>query len=209
MSVDLKDPQPSKAPLWAMGFLGVIMVGAGLLYYLHQEALGMAKPGDEAAGLPAAVIASDPIVLPIGEGNGDVAAPDFKLTDVSTGKDFRLHELRGKVVLVDFWATWCGPCRGVIPSLVELQGQYGDKIQVVGISVDREGTDLKGFASQWNMNYLVGQDAEHQVTGLYGGIAGIPTIVVIGKHGQVLASYVGGYPKDHYDQIIRSALAKT
>ena len=209
MSVNPSSPPSSPIPLWIMGFLGVLMIGGGLSYHLHQRALVLAEASSEVSGSPQTVIASNPIVLPEGEASREVVAPDFKLTDVSTGKDFRLHELRGKVVLVDFWATWCAPCRGVIPALVELQGQYGNKVQIVGISVDREGTDLKGFASQWNMNYLVGQDANHLVAALYGGIAGIPTVVVIGKHGQVLASYVGGYPKEHYDQIIKSALAKT
>src|SRR5215471_17519267 len=83
------------------------------------------------------------------------AAPDFSLTDID-GKKLNLADFKGKVVLLDFWATWCTPCREEIPHFVELQKQYGPQgLQVIGISMDDDGKPVKKFYEEFKMNYPV------------------------------------------------------
>src|SRR5919197_569137 len=81
-------------------------------------------------------------------------APDWKLTDLG-GKTVKFSDFRGKVVILDFWATWCMPCRVEIPHFVELQKQYGDKgLAIIGVSLDKQGPELvKNFVKQFGMNY--------------------------------------------------------
>ena len=138
-------------------------------------------------------------------------APDFTLVDISTGKPFNLKAQRGKVVLVDFWATWCGPCRMAIPHLIELQKQYRDKgLQVVGVSLDQQGPAVvKPFYQSWKMNYAVVVDDQGQVASQYGGIRSIPTALLIDKHGKVITGFVGYRPKEEYETAIKAALAKS
>jgi thiol-disulfide isomerase/thioredoxin len=138
-------------------------------------------------------------------------APDFTLTDVSTGKPFSLSSHRGKVVLIDFWATWCGPCRMAIPHLIELQREYRHKgLQVVGVSLDQQGPAVvKPFYQQWKMNYAVVVDDTGTVARDYGGIRSIPTALLLDKHGRVLTGFVGYRPKEEYEAAIKAALAKS
>ncbi len=138
-------------------------------------------------------------------------APDFTLTDVSTGKSFKLSDQRGKVVLIDFWATWCGPCRMAIPHLIELQREYRHKgLQVVGVSLDQQGPAVvKPFYQQWKMNYAVVVDETGTVARDYGGIRSIPTALLLDKQGRVLTGFVGYRPKEEYEAAIKAALAKS
>src|SRR6516162_10188392 len=81
-------------------------------------------------------------------------APEFKVKDLQ-GNDLNLASARGKVILLNFWATWCGPCKAEIPSLVELQRQYGNDLVVLGVSVDDPIEKLKPYATEMKMNYPV------------------------------------------------------
>jgi thiol-disulfide isomerase/thioredoxin len=136
-------------------------------------------------------------------------APDFSLANVMDGKSFRLSEQRGKVVLVDFWATWCGPCRMAIPHLIELQKEYKSQgLQVVGVSLDQQGPAVvKPFYQQWKMNYTVVVDDQGAVARDYGGIRSIPTAVLIGRDGHIVTGFVGYRPKEEYEKAIKAALA--
>jgi thiol-disulfide isomerase/thioredoxin len=138
------------------------------------------------------------------------AAPDFSLADLK-GKSFHLADKRGKVVLIDFWATWCGPCRMAIPHLVELQKQYKSQgLEVVGVSLDQQGEAVvKPFYQAWNMNYTVVIDSQGMVARDYGGIRSIPTAVLVGKDGNIITGFVGYRPKEEYENAIRAALAKS
>jgi thiol-disulfide isomerase/thioredoxin len=138
-------------------------------------------------------------------------APDFTMIDVSTGKTFRLSEQRGKVVLIDFWATWCGPCRMAIPHLIELQKEYRKRgLQVVGVSLDQQGPAVvKPFYEQWKMNYAVVVDDQGMIARDYGGIRSIPTALLLDKHGRILTGFVGYRPKQEYEQAIKAALARS
>lgn len=147
-----------------------------------------------------------PSYVPAGE-QKSVQAPDFELP-TTDGKKLKLSDLKGKVVVVDFWATWCPPCRKGIPDLVELKKKYGKKgFEVVGISLDAPQTkdEVVPFIKDFGINYPVvyGNEA---VTISYGGVQSIPTAFVIDKQGKIVASYVGLRPKEVYEDHIKKLL---
>src|SRR5580704_13906258 len=113
-------------------------------------------------------------------------APDFALTDLN-GQSVNLSSYRGKVVLLDFWATWCVPCREEPPHLVDLQNKYGSQgLQIVGVSMDDGPEPVRDFYQHFKMNYpVVMGDAK---TGeLYGGVLGLPIAFVVGRDGRIYA----------------------
>lgn len=133
-------------------------------------------------------------------------APDFSLP-TTDGKILKLSSLKGKVVIIDFWATWCPPCRKSIPDLIELKKKYGSKgFEIVGISLD---TDTKNqvipFMKEKGINYPVVYGNQN-VTELYGGIEAIPTSFIIDQQGKIVASYQGLMPIQTYENHIRKLL---
>jgi len=118
-------------------------------------------------------------------------APDFTLETLD-GKKVRLSDLRGKAVLLNFWATWCGPCKIETPWLVELQNQYGSQgLQVVGVAMDDSGKEeIAKFAKEMGMNYpvLLGKEA---VGDAYGGIPYLPESFFIGRDGKIVKKIMG------------------
>jgi peroxiredoxin len=140
-------------------------------------------------------------------GPGDTA-PDFTKTQLASGKKFHLADLKGKVVLVNFWATWCGPCRMEIPGFVDLVTQYRKKgLAIVGVSIDRkpEG-EVKDFLGKAHINYPVVMDPDGELANQYGGFEYIPVSFLIGKDGKVLKVYPGASGKERFEQDIRQAL---
>jgi peroxiredoxin len=121
-------------------------------------------------------------------------APDFTLPTVD-GKQLKLSDYKGKVVIIDFWATWCPPCRKGIPDLIDLKKKYGARgFEVIGISLDTETKgQVPGFVKTNSMNYPVVY-GDQNVTRLYGGIEAIPTSFVIDKQGKIIATYQGLVP---------------
>jgi thiol-disulfide isomerase/thioredoxin len=129
-------------------------------------------------------------------------APNFELPDVN-GRKVRLSDFKGKVIILDFWATWCPPCRAEIPGFIELYKKYKDKgVEIIGISLDEGGVrDVLPFMKEFGINYtiLIGN---YKVTQDYGGIRGIPTTFVIDKKGNIRAKYVGYRPKEVFERDI-------
>ena len=137
------------------------------------------------------------------------AAADFSGRDLMGSGVVQLSKLKGKVVLLDFWATWCPPCRRELPELVELQESYrAQGLVVVGASVDQQvGPDgVKEFAQNWHINYPMLM-ATQEMAMQYGGIQAIPTTFLIGKDGMIIKNYVGGQPKETFEADIKQALA--
>lgn len=132
-------------------------------------------------------------------------APLFKLTTLD-GKPVNLADYRSKVVLLNFWATWCGPCRAEIPDLVELQSKYKDQLQVIGLVVDDDDEDaIKKFVAQFGINYPVAL-ANDTVRQQYGGIAALPTSFLLDAEGRVLQKHEGLRDPVLYEVEIRSLL---
>ncbi len=124
----------------------------------------------------------------------------------------KLSDLKGKVVLVDFWATWCAPCREGIPDLVELKNEFKDKdIEIVGISVDaltRGGAtagDVLPFIAANKINYPIVR-GDGSVIDAFGGIKSIPTSFLIDKEGKIIAKYESLVSKEMYIKDIKSVL---
>jgi cytochrome c biogenesis protein CcmG/thiol:disulfide interchange protein DsbE len=133
-------------------------------------------------------------------------APDFTLESLD-GKSLRLSDLRGKAVLLNFWATWCGPCKIETPWLVELQKQYGSQgLQVIGVAMDDSGKDeIAKFAKDMGVNYpvLLGKEA---VGDDYGGVPALPESFFIGRDGKIVDKIIGLKGKGEIEDSIKKAL---
>jgi cytochrome c biogenesis protein CcmG/thiol:disulfide interchange protein DsbE len=133
-------------------------------------------------------------------------APGFSLTDI-TGKPLKLSDYQGKVVMLDFWATWCGPCRIEIPGFIELQKRYGGQgFAIIGISMDDSSEPVVDFYRQLQMNYPVAVGNE-RLGELYGGVLGLPTTLLIGRDGRIYAKHVGAADIDVFEAEIKQLLA--
>jgi thiol-disulfide isomerase/thioredoxin len=140
---------------------------------------------------------------------GKAAPLNFTLKDMN-GVDVKLASFKGKPIIVNFWATWCGPCRAEIPSLVELQTQYGAEgkdVVILGISVDDPIEKLKPYAAQMKMNYpvLVGNGRD-DVQDAFGPLWGIPVTVFIDREGRIAKKHSGIASKEQFEQEIKALL---
>ena len=133
-------------------------------------------------------------------------APDFTLKDAS-GKLVHLADYRGKVVLLDFWATWCGPCGEEIPWFTEFQRKYKDRgFEVLGVSMDDDGWKaINPFVAQKKINYriVLGDD---QTGDLYGGLEALPTTFVIDRYGRIASVHVGLASRKDFQDAIETLL---
>jgi thiol-disulfide isomerase/thioredoxin len=140
---------------------------------------------------------------------GKAAPLAFTLKDMN-GVDVQLASFKGKPIVLNFWATWCGPCRAEIPSLVELQTKYsadGADVVILGVSVDDPVEKLKPYAAQMKMNYpvLVGNGRE-DVQDAFGPLWGIPVTVFIGRDGKIAKKHSGIASKEQFEQEIKALL---
>jgi cytochrome c biogenesis protein CcmG/thiol:disulfide interchange protein DsbE len=129
-------------------------------------------------------------------------APEFTLKDAD-GKTVSLSDYKGKVVLLNFWATWCGPCKIEIPWLIEFEKKYKDRgFSVLGVSMDEEGWEIvKPYLAKNKVNYrvLLGDDVVAQK---YGGVDSLPTTFVIDSSGRIAKTHVGLVSKSDYENEI-------
>jgi peroxiredoxin len=134
------------------------------------------------------------------------AAPDFALKDAS-GKIVHLSDYKGKVVLLDFWATWCEPCGIEIPWFTDFQRKYKDRgFTVLGVAMDDAGwKDVTPFVAEKKINYriVMGDD---QTSDLYGSVEALPTTFVIDRQGRIASIHVGLVDKKEFDDAIQQLL---
>ena len=165
----------------------VAVIVAGMLYIGFHMAR---RPGPDA---PAILSKSTP-------------APDFTLQSLD-GKNMRLSDFRGKAVLLNFWATWCGPCKIEMPWFVDLQKEYGPQgLQIVGVAMDDSSKeDIAKFAQEMGVNYpvLIGKEA---VGDEYGGVPALPESFFIGRDGKIIDKIIGLKGKGEIEDSIKKAL---
>ncbi len=141
------------------------------------------------------------------QSSGRKLAPDFTLADAN-GQSVKLSDYRGKVVLLDFWATWCGPCQIEIPWFMDFQQEYKSKgLEVIGVSMDEDGWQaVKPYIAEKKINYriLLGNDT---VSELYGGLDALPTTFLIDREGKfAFNAHVGLTSKNEFQSEIQSLL---
>jgi len=141
------------------------------------------------------------------DANAKPAPLDFTLKDMNN-RSVKLADFKGKVLVVDFWATWCGPCKLEIPGFIEMQAKYGPRgLQFVGIQVEDKPELLKPFVDEFKINYpvLLGSERE-DVQDAFGPMYGIPVTVVIGRDGKICRKHTGMASHEQFEREIKSLL---
>jgi len=179
---------------------GFAVILAGLMWFAFQP---QETTANSATSKPAA---QNTATQSTGENEAPMA-PAFTLKNLE-GDYVSLADYRGKVIFVNFWATWCPPCRQEIPHFVKLVEKYGeDGFVILGISVDDPSDfgKVPGFADSYNINYpiLFGNQI---VASQYGGIESIPTTFVIDREGRALGKIIGARPYEQFENIVKQVL---
>lgn len=134
-------------------------------------------------------------------------APDFELETLD-GKKVKLSDFRGKAVVLNFWATWCQPCKIEMPWFIEFQNKYrGEGVEIVGVAMeDTDRKDIEKFLKEMGVNYLILLGKE-SVGEQYGGILGLPTTFYIGRDGTIVEQHAGLISKSEIEEHIKKASA--
>lgn len=132
--------------------------------------------------------------------------PEFKLKNLE-GETIKSSQFEGKVLVIDFWATWCGPCRKEIPGFIDLYKKYNDKgVEIIGISLDKDIGALKKYVKKENVQYTILKGIGTGVDKKFGGIRGIPTTFIIDQKGNVVFKHVGSAPKSKFEKEIKKLI---
>ena len=191
----LPEPRLSRRAAWIA--MGSVALALGLLW----AASDLSDPHvDEQLDVIAADEASD------ADATGKPAPLHYTLKDMN-GADVRLASYKGKIILLNFWATWCEPCKYEIPDLISLQEQYADDLVVLGFSVDDTPEQLKAYAAEYKVNYpmLVGSGHEN-IQDAYGPMWGIPVTIVIARDGTIARKQSGIRTREQFEREIKALL---
>ena len=181
----MRDMFNRSSVLWSIALLGLLAVGGFVLIQ------GFSAGQEER---------SEPTASPSEE---SIEAPDFALERLN-GETFRLSEHRGTVVAINFWATWCPPCREEIPEFVELQEEMKGEMLFVGVSLDKgPPAEVRSFAEEFGINYPIVIDDGTAVEE-YGPIAGIPTTFLVGPEGTVRLQAMGQLTKESLRPVLQA-----
>jgi peroxiredoxin len=195
--------QPNQALRYVAMAVTVVALLAISIPFVWQHSVE-AEPSTAAGPAVTPVASHDALEAPANDAacmaDAKPANMDFTFKDLD-GKEVPLASFKGKVVLLNFWATWCGPCKAEIPGFVELQAKYKDKLTVVGLSVDDPADKARAFATEYKINYpiLLG-DGDEKVQDAYGPIWGIPASFIISKDGKVCRRHLGIAPKAVFEK---------
>jgi thiol-disulfide isomerase/thioredoxin len=208
VDAEVPDRKPSKVAVFiAMAAVAIAI----LIVMLAPGADTSAPPADSAAkgNLTGSPNTAAEDAAADAKAAGKAAPLNFTLKDMN-GVDVKLASFKGKPIVVNFWATWCGPCRAEIPSLVELNTEYGAQgkdVVILGISVDDPIEKLKPYATQMKMNYpvLVGNGRD-DVQDAFGPLWGIPVTVFIDREGRIAKKHSGIASKEQFEQEIKALL---
>ena len=185
---------------WAIAVVGVVALAAvAVNFYMPWRTTEHAVDAPEAHDASAATASCPADAKP--------ANLDFTMKDVN-GKDVTLADYKGKVSLLDFWATWCPPCEVEIPWFADFQKRFGkDGLQVIGISIDDPLDKLVPYIKEKKMNYIVLQGLGHEeVQEAFGPIVALPYTVLIGRDGRVCAQHTGLTGNDVFEREIKALL---
>lgn len=178
--------------LLAIGLVAAAAVALGSSIYLVRSAGGGAPNQANTQSAKVIRFAKDP-----------EPAPPFLLRDLN-GKIVSIADGKGKVMILNFWATWCPPCREEIPELVKLQAAYKDKLLIVGASEDDDGPQkVQQFAQRFGMNYPIVM-ATKELIDNYGGVPALPTSFLIDPQGRVVQKHTGLYEYEVYEREVRA-----
>jgi thiol-disulfide isomerase/thioredoxin len=207
VDAEVPDRKPSKVAVFiAMAAVAIAI----LIVMLAPGSDTSAPPADTAKGnLTGSPNTAEEDAAADAKVAGKAAPLNFTLKDMN-GVDVKLASFKGKPIVVNFWATWCGPCRAEIPSLVELNTEYGAQgkdVVILGISVDDPIEKLKPYATQMKMNYpvLVGNGRD-DVQDAFGPLWGIPVTVFIDREGRIAKKHSGIASKEQFEQEIKALL---
>jgi thiol-disulfide isomerase/thioredoxin len=194
-----REPRLSQRAAWMA--MGSVALALGLLWAASDLSSPPAdKPSQKADGSVVSEEVSDATAV------GKEAPLNYTVKDMN-GADVRLASYKGKVILLNFWATWCHPCKEEIPDLVTLQSQYKDDIVVLGFSIDDKAEDLKAYAAKYQMNYPVLVGAGHEnIQEAYGPLWGVPVTVIIGRDGKIAKKQSGIRSLEQFDKEIKKLL---
>ena len=173
---------------------------------MHQTASGNIANGENMKLPERIAVALLGAAMAVALGSCSSEAPNFSLR-TAEGKTIELQNLQGKVVVINFWASWCPPCRSEIPGLLEVYRKYRPKgLEIVGISLDRDGwRKVSPLVRELNIDYpvVMGND---DVVHAYGGIRSIPTTIIIDRDGKIIYRVVGLLDRQRFEDEVREVL---
>jgi cytochrome c biogenesis protein CcmG/thiol:disulfide interchange protein DsbE len=184
-------------PRWIIAAAALLSIGLLAVPVLRQS--GTEQIGPQAAG---SATGQEPNQSCDASGTAKL---DFVLRDLNN-KPLNLADYKGKVVVLNFWATWCGPCKEEIPAFVELYDRYKDQgLVIVGVSIDDTPEQLQAFTREWKMQYPVAQ-MQSDIEDAYGPFYGVPTSFFIARDGSICTKHLGPVSKEQFEREVKALL---